>query len=309
MLATTWKQQRQDPDRRQKLFRGMARIMLSLARVPQPRIGSFYFGHDGSIALTNRPLTTTLMILENDGAPRTIDQNEIYSCTETFLSDMLSFHDGRFLSHPNAVYGEGDCRGHMAARTVLRALSHYYIDRSRRYGPFLLQLTDQHACNMIVDDDWNITCLIDVEWVCALPSEMLHVPYWLTERGIDQIDGEHLTEFDEVRREFMRIFDDEERQAATATRHGIVLAQALDDAWDSGGMWFWHCVSSINAMQSLVRDHLCPRFSTKFYPKVEVILSNLWCRDAAMVVEKKVAEHEEYDNKLRRLFGEEEDRV
>ncbi len=90
----------------------MAHIMLSLAQMPQPRIGSSQFYDDGSIALTNRPLTCALVILENDGAPRTIDRHNTYMCTEAFVLNMLSFHDGHFLSHPNA---DKDSRGQMAA--------------------------------------------------------------------------------------------------------------------------------------------------------------------------------------------------
>jgi hypothetical protein len=73
MLSATWAQHRHDPRRRTRLFHGMARIMLSLARLPQPHIGSFRFNpSDGTITLTNRPLISTTMIFENSGTPRTI---------------------------------------------------------------------------------------------------------------------------------------------------------------------------------------------------------------------------------------------
>lgn len=36
-------------------------------------------------------------------------------------------------------------------------------------GPFLLQLTGLHASNIFVNNDWNVTRLIDLEWVCSLP--------------------------------------------------------------------------------------------------------------------------------------------
>ena len=61
--------------------------MLSLARVPQTRIGSFQFHDDGTITLTNRPLSCSMMILENEGATRTIPRGETYSCTHAFVSD------------------------------------------------------------------------------------------------------------------------------------------------------------------------------------------------------------------------------
>lgn len=46
MLSNTWDKGRRDPARRQRLFRGMGRL-LSLARIPQPRIVSVRFHDDG----------------------------------------------------------------------------------------------------------------------------------------------------------------------------------------------------------------------------------------------------------------------
>ena len=177
MLSSTWEKHRNDPFRRQNLFRGMARLMLSLANIPQPRIGSFQFNANGTITLTNRPLPCSIIILENEGAQRTIQRNEIYTCTEPFVADMLTLHKNSFLSNPNAVYNAGNCRGQMAAGALLRMLSHHYVERERRNGPFYLQLTDLYARTIFVDENWNITCLTNLEWVCALPAEILAVPY------------------------------------------------------------------------------------------------------------------------------------
>jgi len=179
MLSDTWDKHRRDPVRRQKLFRGMARLILSLARIPQPRVGSFQFQNNGIIILSNRPLPCSIIILENEGAPRTISRNETYTCTEPLVADILTFHDNFFLSNLNAAHSTKDCLGQIAAKTMLKALSHYYIQRESRNGPFRLQLTDLHASNIFVNKDWNITCLIDHEWVCALPAEMLSVPLGL----------------------------------------------------------------------------------------------------------------------------------
>jgi hypothetical protein len=73
--------------------------------------------------LTNRPLPCSVVILENEGALRTIQRNETYTCTEPFVADMLTLHENGFLSNPNAAYGEGDCRGQMATKALLRMLS------------------------------------------------------------------------------------------------------------------------------------------------------------------------------------------
>ncbi|KAK4040825.1 hypothetical protein C8A01DRAFT_45934 [Parachaetomium inaequale] len=284
----------------QRLFSGISKIMLSLARLPQPRIGPFQFHDDGTVSLTNRPLSCSMVLIENDGAPRTMQQIDIYRCTDGFVSDMLTFHDHRFLSQPNAVYSEGDCRGQMAVKTLLRALSHRYIKREHRHGPFLLQLTDLHASNIFVDDDWNITCLIDLEWLCALPPEMLNVPYWLTGCSIDEIQDECYDEFDEVQQEFMSVFQEKEGQ--TRAEHQISLSKVMQDIWDSKGIWFWYCLSSVNAMYFLIESHLCPPGSLS--TNVERAVSQFWRHDSETVVQMKLADRKDYDGELRRVFGE-----
>ncbi|KAG9253824.1 uncharacterized protein F5Z01DRAFT_681780 [Emericellopsis atlantica] len=301
MLSTTFHTYRDNKDYRARLFRGMSRTMLSLARIPQQRIGSFQFHDDGTITLTNRPLSCSTMILENDGAPRTMQRDETLSCTDAYASDLLTFHDRRFLSQPHAAHDESDCRAQMAAKALLRVESHNHIRRELRDGPFVLQLTDFHASNILVDEQWNITGLIDLEWICALPAEMLSVPYWLTGCSIDGIEDEKYDQYDEVRREFMEIFTEEEEAAQGRTQHGISLSNIMRDMWDSKGVWFWHCLSSINAMYFLPESHLLPPdFLTL---EAESIVSRLWCRDSEDVVRRKIADKQAYDDELRKLFG------
>lgn len=300
MLSNTWEKHRNDPLRRQKLFRGMARLILSLACIPQPRIGSFQFNIDGTVTLTNRPLPCSVIVLENDGAPRSIQRNETYTCTEPFVADMLTLCENSFLTNPSAVYDDKDCRGQMAAGVLLRMLSHHYIKRERRNGPFYLQFTDFHESNIFVDDDWNITCLIDLEWVSALPAEVLAVPYWLTGHGIDEIVGDDLCEFDKVRQEFMNIFQEEE--VYMALKHKPALASIMHEGWKSDAVWLWGCITSTNAMLSLVEDHICPRFSP-LSSKAEEILSQYWSPDSAEIVRRKVADQEEYKKELEILFS------
>lgn len=236
------------------------------------------------------------MILENDGAPRTIQRHDTYTSTEPFVADMLTFHDSCFLSNANAVYDEEDCRGQMAARTLLRALSHRYVRRERRDGPFLLQLTDLHPSNIFVDEEWNITCLLDLEWVCALPAEMLAVPYWLAGCGIDQIEGERLGEFDKVRQEFMQVFA--EVECRMPAKCDLSLAQLMCRTWESKGVWFWYCIESVNAMYSLLTDHIAD-----LSPKAQEMLSEHWCDNSSEMVKRKVADHQRYLEELKRVFS------
>ncbi|KAI0467909.1 hypothetical protein F4859DRAFT_219128 [Xylaria cf. heliscus] len=301
MLSDTFDIHREHKAHRQRLFRGISRIMLSLARIPQPHIGSFRLNVDGTVTLTNRPLSCSMMILENDGATRTIKRDDTFSCTDAFVSDMLTFHDHRFLSQPNAVFDEQDCRGQMAVKALLRVLSHNFITKERRQGPFLLQLTDFHASNILVDKHWNVTGLIDLEWICALPSEMLGVPYWLTGCAIDGIEGPSLDNFDLVRREFMILFEEEEKvMQIQACTDNITPSTIMREMWDSKGVWFWHCLASVNAMYFLLETHLLPPRSLTL--EAERIMSRFWIRNSEEVVQKKLSDKQAYDDELRGLF-------
>lgn len=300
MLSDTFDIYRGDGARRRRLFQGVSRTMLSLARIPQMRIGSFRFNQNGTVTLTNRPLSCSMMILENDDGTRTVQKDETFGCTDAYVSDMLAFHDQRFLSQPNAVYSEDDCREQMAVKTLLRVLSRDFIKRELRNGPFPLQLTDFHASNILVDEQWNVTGLIDLEWICALPSEMVTVPYWVTGCAIDTIEGESFKHFDVVRQEFMEIFRKEEQATKAPPSHYINLSKIMQDMWKSKGVWFWYCLSSVNAMYFLLRAHLVP--PTFLSSEAERVLSTFWSRNSEEVVRMKLAHRGEYEKELRQLF-------
>lgn len=298
MLSKTWNEHRQDPRLRQTLFRGIAHLIISLARLPQQRIGAFHFNNDCTVTLSNRPLTCTMMILENNGAPRTVERDTTYTYTEPFVSDLIELHDRSFLSDPNAVNHEADCREQMAYRTVIRALSYNYIRRNRSGGHFVLQFTDFHASNIFVDDEWNITCILDLEWVCALPAEMFTVPYWITGRGIGSIQGDDLVEFSNVRQELMLEI---ERQELLMT-HSSVLTNIMQETWESKGAWFWHCLKSTNAMFVLFRDHICPAFSADPSSASDEFLAKFWRHNSDEIVELKLSDRKQYSKDLRLAF-------
>ncbi|EEP81822.1 predicted protein [Uncinocarpus reesii 1704] len=289
-LSETWEEHRGSQEHRKKIFQGMARVLVSLARLPQPRIGSFKFRNDGTISLTNRPLLCDMVILENDGAPQIMRKDETYTCTEAFTSDLLTFHDGHFRIDPNAVYNDADCRGNMGIKILLRAISHHFIRKENRNGPFLLQFTDFHASNVLVDKEWNLTCLLDLEWA----------PYWLTGCALDEIDGDHIEEYDQVRREFISIVEEEERK--TATKHDISIARIMQQKWETKGVWFWYCLRSMTDSFWLVKGHTSPKFSTRWSSSVEQIFSLFWSENSEQVVEQKVADHKKYDEELKLVF-------
>ncbi|KAL8407482.1 hypothetical protein RB594_006343 [Gaeumannomyces avenae] len=297
-IYKSWHKHCNDQEQRRRLFRGMARTILSLARVPQPRIGSFQFHDDGTISLTNRPLESTIARLENEGAPRTMPQNATYQATEAYVSDMLTFHDRSFLNHPNASWEETEFQAEFAAKAALRSLAHRYIRLESRTGPFILQHTDLHGGNVFVDDEWNVTCIIDLEWLCALPAESIKLPNWYICRGIDQLVGEDLVRFRFIKDEFTSALEEEEQAAAAC----LPLSRILRESWESGATWFWFSIYSLNAAVYVVQDHIVPKF-TKETTKFREVMHQFWGPGVAEVIQAKLADKEAYDEEIRKLFG------
>lgn len=241
------------------------------------------------------------MILENSGTLRTMQPHQIYESSDAFASDMLTLHDNYFLHYRHAVRDAEEARERMTIRTLLWAVMHHFVLPDRRNGPFLLQLTDLHQSNIFVDEDWNVTCLIDLEWICALPIEMLAVPYWLTGCSIDTIiDGEY-ARFDEARQAFLAAIDEEIKTIPPA--HGIPITCTMQDLWASKTVWFWACIRSLNGWLFLFEDHILPNFSAN-----KGLISDLqqasafWKQDVDTIVKTKVQHEEQYQAELGSLF-------
>ncbi|EEP77962.1 predicted protein [Uncinocarpus reesii 1704] len=209
LLSSVWPDARHDEELRHNFFKSLSRIILSLGRTPLPRIGSFTLSNDGVLSLTNRPLTLRLPALENEGIPTDIPRDLTYITVDSYLADILRCHDARLKLQPNAVNDQYDAEGQMAVLTIMRALP--LTRRDLRHGPFVFHLTDLHPGNIFVDGQCNIIAVVDLEWGCSLPVEMVSLPYWLTGRYVDMLTGDALDRFNAMRETFMAVFAQEEQ--------------------------------------------------------------------------------------------------
>lgn len=53
------------------------------------------------------------------------------------------------------------------------------LDSALDNGPFLLSHTDLRETNIIVDDELNITGIIDWEWSAVIPRQLFMPPTWI----------------------------------------------------------------------------------------------------------------------------------
>lgn len=303
MLSDSWEKFRYDKTRRSNLFRGLAQITLSLNQSPLAHIGSLTLDNQGLLTLTNRPLTLRLHSLENEGIPTSISRNVTYSAVDTYLLDLLGCHDNRIHYQPNSIHDLDDGQQQLAALTTMRAVLHHFTRREYRHGPFVFSLTDLHQSNIYVDDEWHITCLIDLEWACSLPIELQCPPYWLSGRAVDDIEhGEPLETFGQILDEYLEAFAGEEMKMV-----GQALYQTpiMRRCWESGAFWYFQAVKSPKGLYRIFNHHIqrlfCPEHCRKRV--FDQVVSPYWIVGAEGVIKKKIKDEEEYKDRLREMFA------
>jgi hypothetical protein len=304
MLSLTWETRRQDERARTNLFRGLSRIMLALAKIPLQRIGSFTMDNQGVISLTNRPLRLQLHQLENENIPTDISRGTTYTSIEPFLLDILACHDNRLRHQLNAANDEADCRAQMAALSTFRTILPLFVRRDLRSAPCIMSLTDIHPSNIFVDDEWNIKYLIDLEWACSLPMEMLHPPSWLSAEPLESLSPL----FEELYLEFLDIFKQEEGLLSPVPQdqqRSQLFTETMRQGWEIGNFFYFLALESVTGLYFIFQRRIRPRFDSPDNCSDEA-LSAYWSLGSEQFVASKVEQKKRYDDKLRQAFKRED---
>lgn len=310
LLSKHWARQDQqhDKQRRATFFRDLSRIILSLARVPFPRIGSLVLDHRGVVQLGNRPLNFRLQQLENKSVPTNINRDTTYSSTEVYYSSLLSCHDNRILHQANSILSLSDGETQFAVLAAMRALLPHYATRRFRDGPFYFSLIDVHPNNVFVDANWRIKSLIDLEWACVRPVEMLLAPVWVTGKRVDQLSpGEHLHAYHGILEEFFDAFDQEQTAFPPISHSDILLtSDMMRKGFETGQFWFFHALDNPKVACNLFFQHILPLFadsvSGNSVTRFKGCFAQFWKRDSKKIVEKKLKDRKLYEKKLENMF-------
>lgn len=306
MLSNTWREGQHNTKLRTNLLRDLSRIFLSLCRVPLPSIGSFIIDNNGFLRLANRPLSVEIELLENENIPTDIPREYTYSTVDSYVIDVLGAHDNRFRYQPNAVNNLGDCAYQLSVLTAMRTIFQSVFTRSFRRGPFVFVFTDLHQSNIFVDSDWHITCLVDLEWACTRPIEMVMPPYWLTDKGVDELVP---VEYDVIRRQFMELLAAEEKELGCAAliksndRTALLrLSDVMNRTWETGAFWYALALSSPSGLFTIFSNHIKPLFCKDYNEEFGVVMPFFFEKDVGRVAGRKLADKKEYDRNLRDAF-------
>ncbi|KAH0837219.1 hypothetical protein FOPE_04793 [Fonsecaea pedrosoi] len=298
MLSTTWDTLSGDAKRKTNFFRDLSRILLSLTRRPLPHIGSLTIDNEGVVSLANRPLSIIIPEAENDRRPPVVNRSYIYSVVESYVLDLFKYHDNRIRYQPNSVISRDDAVDQMEALTLMRACLPDFVNSSSRSGPFYLTLTDLHQSNIFVDDDWHIKSIIDLEWACFRPIEMLRPPLWLTGQAIDRLGDEKLADLKLTLDEFFSILEEEEQQSLHPC--SISVANTFRENWATGRIWYFRALDSLTGLYGVFLNHIEPMFASN----ITNTPARYWHPDAEKVIRRRVEDKLEYDQRLRQAFEE-----
>lgn len=254
------------------------------------------------------PLSLEIQDLENDSIPTDMARCHTYSTVESYIVDLLRLHSSRLRNQANAINNMSDYIYQASALTAMQATFPSFFTRELSRGPFTFILTDLHQSNIFVDDDWHVTSLVDLEWACSRPIEMIRTPTWLTNKAVDEIANEDV-DYDTVRSEFIEIMAEEERLLGLAAREQgestVSLPQIMDRSWQSGTFWFSLALASPTGLFSVFYKQIQPRF-IEYCPDHDAFQETMpwyWSKDFVKVGAAKQRDRIDYDARLKAAFG------
>lgn len=302
MLSESWDEKCDDVRLQNNLQRDLVRVMLSLASVPLPRIGAFRMDHDGYLQLDNRPQSAQFTVQENEGIPLGISRRTTFSRVDDFVLQHLTVFDNRLLHQPNAISSHDDAWYQMTSLTAARAIFPQIFRRELCHGPFVFTLTDLHRSNIFVDPDWNVTCIIDLEFACSWPIEFLQPPYWLGGKLIDEVEP---VEFAPKHAQFVELMKQEE-QLRSSRRDAEPLSSVMQRSWANGAFWVTLAVKDPVAFTEIFYDRILPScfsYALEEQDKVDYrFFARLWRPKVSDIIDEKLQDRKKYLEKLNMAF-------
>lgn len=309
MLSESWPQKRNDA-RLYNLQQSLARMMVSCTRIRLPRIGIFRIDENGYLRLDNRPISVQSTIHENEGLSRIMSRHTTYSNVKDFILSELMAYETRFLEQPNAVESRVDAQYQITGLATAKLILPQLLREDLDTGPFVFALTDLHRSNIFVDENWNITCVVDLEFACSWPVEFYQVPHWL---DVDFINDVTPTDFAARHADFVRhIAREEELQrfedqdTGTGTER---LSSIMQRSWDNGAFWVALTLRDPVSFAAIFFHRILKGYFNCSEEQLEragnyQFCSNLFRRNSPSIIDRKLDDQKKYLKELAEAFAE-----
>ncbi|KAM3468886.1 hypothetical protein MY8738_010197 [Beauveria namnaoensis] len=306
MLSLSWDDKYNDTRLQDNLQRDVARVMLSLASasLPLPCVGTFRVDNGGYLRLDNRPLSIQSTIQENEGIAVSAHRRRIFTSVKDFVLYHIDAFSNRLLHQPNGIESRSDAHTQMTSLAGATALFPHLFRREFNNGPFVFALTDLHRSNILVDEEWNIVCIIDLEFACSWPLEFVQPPFWLGGEAMDEVT---ITSFAAIHEGFIGHIEREEALLPSTRRGQEPLSAIMRQGWKLGTFWVTLAVMHPIAFTEIFYDRILCDFMGATREEMDKVdytfFARFWRKDIDDVIDKKLRDRDEYHEQLDLFFA------
>ncbi|KAM3529348.1 hypothetical protein MY4038_005465 [Beauveria bassiana] len=176
---------------------------------------------------------------------------------------------------------------------------HYQVVAKLGYGTSSTVWLARDLRNIFVDQDWEITCIIDLEFACSLPVEFLESPScWLEDGLVHELA---VDDFAPKYAEFIEHLRHEE-QLQNCQESKRRISSIMEQMWENGTFWFTLALKCPIAFNEILFDRILPScfgVAVDELREADYSLAALtWGSNISGIIDRKLQDQEEYQKKL-----------
>ncbi|KAL1865594.1 hypothetical protein VTK73DRAFT_5133 [Phialemonium thermophilum] len=233
-----------DAEKLEFLYSQMARILLQLAALEFPRIGSLREAPgDGSISVQRRPMTVNMNeVIVHTDMPARFVPSQTYETSNDWYGALADLHMAQLaLQYNDSTADDDDARDKYVARKLFQRLAHenkLWPGTSSSGDTFKLFSQDLRPANVLLDTDLRVVGVIDWEFAYAAPAQFtFDPPWWLLLLEPDSWPGgysEWMKVYEPRLQTFLRVLEAEEKKMAGvdgAPASSPSLSRRMRESW------------------------------------------------------------------------------
>ncbi|PYI07387.1 phosphotransferase family protein [Aspergillus sclerotiicarbonarius CBS 121057] len=249
-------------------YRQMADVLLPLAVTPMSSIGSLIPKQNGNDDkgwdLSGRPVSIHWNELVRLGAfPKEELPTTSFPTTSSYLNTLADLHIKHLLRQPHdSITSKDDCRQKFLARLLFRKLAREDRLMIPTDDQVRLWCDDLRPANVLLDDNQNVTGVIDWEYTYSAPADFAYAPPWWLfldkphrwqkglddwTRGYEKCLGCFLEVLQECEDEWIRLDRLDEGQR---------LSRRMKESWESGRFWVVYAATHNFGFDLIFRERL-----------------------------------------------------